>query len=164
VLLLAALAVTPIRRLSGWNALIRVRRPLGVFAFGYATLHLLTFVALDHFFAWPAILEDIVERPFITVGFVAFLLLAPLAATSTRPMIRRLGRNWQRLHRLVYPAGALAALHFYWKAKADTREPLIYAGVLALLLCARLWSRRRASAARTRPDLASSSAAGQLGE
>jgi methionine sulfoxide reductase heme-binding subunit len=137
--LVATLAVTPIRRLTGWNRLIQVRRPLGVIAFIYAALHLLLYVGLDQWFGWSYIIEDILERPFITAGFLAFLLLIPLAATSTRASIRRLGgKRWQRLHRLVYPAAALAVLHFFWLVKADTREPLIFAGVLALLLALRL--------------------------
>jgi methionine sulfoxide reductase heme-binding subunit len=139
-LLLAALAVTPVRRLTGWNALIQLRRPLGLFAFFYATLHFLTYIVLDQFFAFGMIVDDIVKRPYITVGFAALVLLTPLALTSTRGWIRRLGRNWRRLHWLIYPAAALAVLHFYWKksAKADVAEPLIFAGVLVVLLAVRL--------------------------
>jgi methionine sulfoxide reductase heme-binding subunit len=138
-LLVATLAVTPVRRLSGWNRLIQVRRPLGVIAFGYAALHFLLYIGLDQGFGWSYIVEDILERPFITAGFLAFLLLIPLAATSTRDSIRRLGgKRWQRLHRLVYPAAVLAVLHFFWLVKADTRQPLIFAGILALLLALRL--------------------------
>ena len=147
-LLMATLAVTPLRRLTGWNALIRVRRMLGLFAFSYALLHLLTYVVLDLFFAFEILLEDVVKRPYITVGFTAFLILLALAVTSTRGWIRRLGPRWQRLHRLVYVAALLGVVHFYWQVKADTREPLIYAGVLLTLLVARLrWRvRRRAGA------------------
>jgi sulfoxide reductase heme-binding subunit YedZ len=145
-LLLATLAVTPLRRLTGWNPLLRVRRMLGLFAFFYAVLHLATYLWLDQFFDWGAVLADVLDRPYITIGFAAFLLLVPLAATSTDAMVRRLGgRRWQRLHRLVYPAAGLAVLHFLWLVKADLREPLIYAGLLALLLAARLpgWLRGR---------------------
>lgn len=149
MLLIATLTVTPLRRFTGWNGLIRIRRPLGLFAFAYATLHLLTYVVLDHFFDWRIIVEDVAKRPFITSGMLAFLLLAPLAATSTRRAMRRLGRRWQPLHWLVYPAAAFAVLHFFWKAKADTREPLFWAAALAILLTvrliARLARRRRSS-------------------
>jgi methionine sulfoxide reductase heme-binding subunit len=140
VLIMATLAVTPIRRVTGWNRIIQLRRPLGLFAFFYATLHFLTWVGLDLFFDFSAIGADILKRPYITVGFTAFLLLVPLAVTSTTTSIRRLGRNWLRLHRLIYVSAALAVLHFYWKksAKADVFEPLIFAGILALLLAVRL--------------------------
>ena len=157
-LLLVTLAVTPVRRLTGWNPLVRLRRPLGLFAFFYATLHLLTYFVLDQFFALDMILEDIVKRPYITAGFTAFVLLVPLAVTSTRGWIRRLGRNWTRLHWLVYPAVGLAVLHFYWKrsAKADVAEPLIFAALLALLLglraAARLRARRRPRRAARAPS------------
>lgn len=138
-LLLVTLAVTPLRRLTGWSPILRLRRMLGLFAFFYALLHLTTYLWLDQFFAWSAVLEDVLERPFITLGMAAFLLLVPLAATSTNAMIRRLGgRRWRLLHRLVYPAAALAVAHFLWLVKADLREPLVYAGVLALLMAARL--------------------------
>lgn len=143
--ILLTLAVTPARRLLGWNWAMRLRRMLGLFAFFYAGLHLASYVVLDQFFAWGDIWKDIVKRPYITVGMVCFVLLAPLAATSTNAMIRRLGgRNWQRLHRLVYPAAILAVLHFYMLVKADIREPLLYASLVAALLGWRLW----ASAAR----------------
>jgi methionine sulfoxide reductase heme-binding subunit len=158
VLLLATLAVTPVRRVTGWNRLAPFRRTLGLFAFFYATLHFVTYLVLDQFFAIGPVLEDIAKRPFITAGFGALLLLVPLAATSTRGWIRRLGRDWMRLHRLVYVAAGLAVLHFYWKrsAKADVGEPLLFAAVLAGLLAARLvigvgrWRGRRvAGAARS---------------
>jgi methionine sulfoxide reductase heme-binding subunit len=134
------LAVTPVRRITGWNRLAPLRRPLGLFAFFYAALHFLTYLVLDQFFAFRMIFEDIAKRPFITAGFGALLLLVPLAVTSTRGWIRRLGRDWTRLHRLVYVAAGLAVLHFYWKrsAKADVGEPLLFAGVLAALLAVRL--------------------------
>lgn len=146
-LLLATLAVTPLRRLSGRNELARLRRPLGLLAFLYATLHFLTYL-VDQAFDWRFLAEDVVEHPYVAVGFTAFLLLVPLAATSTKAMIRRLGgRRWQRLHRLVYLAAALAVVHFYWLVKQDVREPLVFAAVLALLLALRLpWLRARARA------------------
>jgi sulfoxide reductase heme-binding subunit YedZ len=153
--LLLGLAVSPIRRFTGWGRVIKVRRLLGLFAFFYAATHLLVYLGLDQGFAWSFILEDVVERPFITVGFTAFLLLLPLAGTSTRGWIRRLGRRWRLLHRLVYPAAGLAALHFYWKVKADTSWPLLVAGLLAVLLFARLpWGGfRKKSGARKRGGL-----------
>jgi methionine sulfoxide reductase heme-binding subunit len=150
VLLLGALAVTPIRRLTGWNPIQKVRRLTGLFAFFYASVHLAIYLGLDQFFAWSYIWEDVAERPFITVGAAAFLCLLPLALTSTRGWIRRLGRNWVRLHRLVYLAAPLAVLHYLWKQKADVRDPLIAAAVLAVLLGSRVawWLSRRRSAAR----------------
>jgi len=136
--LLLSLGVTPLRRVTGWHRVIRVRRLLGLFAFFYAVLHFLIYLGVDQGFAWGFIWEDIAERPFITVGFAALLLLFPLAVTSTRGWIRRLGKRWQRLHRLVYPAAALGVLHFYWKVKADTFWPLVAAFVLGALLLARV--------------------------
>ncbi|MGH7554854.1 MAG: sulfite oxidase heme-binding subunit YedZ [Longimicrobiales bacterium] len=138
VLLMVTLSVTPIRRITGWNAIIQLRRPIGLFAFFYVCLHFVTYIVLDQFFAFGYIVEDIIERPYITVGFTAFLLLIPLAATSTKAMIRRLGRRWQRLHRLIYVSAALGTLHFFWKVKADTREPLLFVAILAVLLLFRL--------------------------
>lgn len=152
-LLMVTLAITPVRRLTRLNQLVRFRRLIGLFAFFYATLHFLTYVTLDRFFDFRDIGDDILKRPYITVGFAAFLLLVPLAVTSTRGWIRRLGRNWLRLHRLVYVAAALAILHFYWKkaSKADVSEPLLFAGILALLLALRLglhWHRVRSGSRR----------------
>lgn len=138
VLLLGALAVTPIRRITGWNKVQKVRRLVGLFAFFYVCLHLTIYVALDQFFGWSYIVEDVVERPYILLGTAAFLLLLPLAITSTRGWIRRLGRRWRTLHRLVYPAAVLAVLHFLLVTKADNRDPFIAGGVLALLLILRL--------------------------
>lgn len=138
VLLTTTLAVTPVRRLTGWQAIIRYRRLIGLFAFFYVTLHLSTYLVLDQWFAWAYILEDIAERPFITAGFAAWLVLLALAVTSTRGSIRRLGRRWQRLHRLIYLAAGLGTLHFFWKVKADTREPLVFAALISVLLLARL--------------------------
>ena len=137
--LLVTLAVTPLRRLTGWNWLQRCRRMLGLFAFFYVCLHFATYLVFDHFFNIQTILDDVLERPYITVGFSAFLLLIPLAVTSTNAMMKRLGRNWQRLHRLVYLIGILAVLHFLWLVKADYLEPMIYAGLLTVLLGYRLW-------------------------
>lgn len=154
-LLLATLAITPLRRLSGRAGLIRYRRMLGLFAFFYACLHLLAYVVLDQFFAWHAIAADILKRPYLTVGALAFALLVPLALTSTQAMMRRLGgRRWQRLHRLVYPAAVLGVLHYLWLVKADLREPLLYAFALAILLLLRLplrWTRRTAHAVARAP-------------
>jgi sulfoxide reductase heme-binding subunit YedZ len=145
-LLMITLAVTPIRRWTGVNRLVTFRRPLGLFAFFYALLHFSTYVLLElgllfaPAFAGETLLADIVERPYITVGFTALVLLIPLAATSTRAMQRKLGRNWAKLHRLVYVIAVLVIVHYYWQIKADLDfvEPLIYASLLAVLLGARL--------------------------
>lgn len=145
--LLLSLAMTPLRRWTGWSGFIRYRRMLGLYAFFYASLHLSVYLVLDLGAYWADLLTDIQKRPYMTVGFAAWLILLPLAVTSTRGMIRRLGRNWQRLHRLVYLAGILAALHFLWLVKADLREPGIYAGILVVLLLARLWPKSGARAA-----------------
>ena len=136
--LMITLAVTPLRRLTGYNALIRYRRMLGLFTFFYASLHFTTYIWLDQFFSLPEILKDIYKRPFITVGFAAFVLLIPLAATSTNAMMRRLGKRWQQLHRLVYLIGGLGVLHYVWLVKKDLTQPLIYAAVLLVLLSLRL--------------------------
>jgi sulfoxide reductase heme-binding subunit YedZ len=138
IFLLATLSITPLRKLSGWNGLIRFRRMLGLFAFFYAGLHFATYMVLDHFFDFQAIGKDILKRPYVTAGFTAFVLLIPLAVTSTAGMIRRLGKRWQQLHRLVYVAAIAGVIHFYWLVKADIRRPLQYATVLALLLGYRL--------------------------
>ncbi len=145
-LLLLTLAVTPLRRLTGWAWPLRLRRMLGLFAFFYASLHFLTWVWLDQELSWGKIVADIAERPFVTVGFTAWLLMLPLAITSNRAMMRRLGRNWQRLHRLVYLCGLLGVLHYIWLVKADLLEPLIYTALLALLLAAR-WRPKRSNRA-----------------
>lgn len=137
-LLLVTLAMTPLRRLLDWRWPLRVRRMLGLFTFFYACLHLMTYLWLDQFFDLGAILEDVIERPFITVGMLAFVGLVPLAVTSTNGMMRRLGRRWKTLHRLVYVIAVLGVLHFWWLVKADVREPLIYAALLAVLLGYRL--------------------------
>lgn len=137
--LLLALAITPLRRLSGWNGLQKLRRMLGLFAFFYVCLHFGVYLVFDQFFDLSAILQDIAKRPYITIGFLGFLLLIPLAITSTNGMIKRLGRNWQRLHRLVYLIGVLGVLHYWWLVKADIREPALYAVLLAALLGYRWW-------------------------
>lgn len=139
--LLITLAVTPLRFLTGRNWLIRFRRMLGLFAFFYILMHFLTYAGLDQRFDLTVILEDIAERPFITIGFIAFLLLIPLAVTSTNRMMKRLGRRWQKLHRLVYVIAVLGVWHFYWQVKLDTLEPVIYAAILAVLLGYRIWRR-----------------------
>jgi len=137
--LLLSLAVTPLRRLLGWSWLAPLRRTFGLIAFGYACCHYLIYLGLEHFFDWQLIFEDVLERRYVCAGFAAFLCLVPLAATSTRGMIRRLGRHWVSLHRLVYLAAILAVIHFLWLVKADLREPLRYAAALSLLLGVRLW-------------------------
>jgi methionine sulfoxide reductase heme-binding subunit len=143
--LLLTLAITPLRRLTGWNILIQYRRMLGLFAFFYATVHLFSYIAFDRFFAFGEILADVAKRPFITAGMAAFLLMVPLAVTSTRGWIRRLGRRWQLLHRLIYLSGLAACLHFIWKVKVVLGEPVYYAAILGVLLAFRLvrlrWSR-----------------------
>lgn len=140
--LMATLSVTPLRRLTGQAGLIRYRRMLGLFAFFYACLHFVAYVWLDQFFDPAAIARDIVKRPFVTVGFAAFILLVPLAATSSHAMMRRLGRRWQQLHRLIYLIAMLGVVHYLWLVKKDLTEPLIYGGVLVLLLALRLpWGR-----------------------
>ena len=137
--LMLTLAVTPVRRLFNLPWLLRLRRMLGLYAFFYASLHFVTYIWLDQFFDFREILKDISKRPFITVGFAAFLLLIPLAATSTNAMVRRLGaKRWQLLHRLVYAIGALGVIHFWWLVKKDTTEPTLFAMVLAGLLIVRL--------------------------
>ena len=145
VMLCVTLTITPLRRITGWNALIRLRRMLGLFAFFYGCLHFTTYIWLDQFFDWLAIVADVIKRPFITAGFAAFLLMTPLAATSTNAMVRRLGRRWSELHRLVYAVAMLGVLHFWWhkSAKNDLGEPLVYAAVVALLLGWRVWARLR---------------------
>jgi methionine sulfoxide reductase heme-binding subunit len=150
--LLLSLAVTPLRRLTGWNRVIRFRRLFGLFAFFYAAVHLSIYVVLDQGLELRFILADVAKRRFITAGMVAFLLLVPLAVTSTRGWIRRLGRRWQVLHRLVYVSAAAASLHFIWKVKVVAGEPVYYAGVLAILLGFRLlWRLRSQAAVRRQP-------------
>ncbi len=141
-LLLVTLAITPLRRLTGLPWLVRFRRQLGLFAFFYAVLHFTAYLVLDRALVWEDITTDLTKRPYIVVGFVALLLLVPLAVTSTRGWIKRLGRHWLTLHRTVYLIAILAVLHFLWLVKADTLEPLIDAAVLAVLLAFRVpWGR-----------------------
>ena len=152
-LLLLTLAVTPLRQLTGQAVLLRFRRMLGLYAFAYASLHLGAWLGLDLGGYWTLLFEEIAKRPDVTVGFAAWLLLVPLAVTSTRGWMSRLGRHWGRLHRLVYAIAVLAVLHFWWIVKSDYREPLLYAVLLALLLGWRVRaqrSRRRGRAAAPR--------------
>ncbi|HEV2228385.1 MAG TPA: protein-methionine-sulfoxide reductase heme-binding subunit MsrQ [Steroidobacteraceae bacterium] len=145
--LLLTLAVTPVRNLLGFPQLLRLRRMLGLFAFFYVAVHFSVYVVLDLELNWSTLGADIAKRPYITIGFTALLLLMPLAVTSTSGMQRRLGRRWTQLHRLVYVIAILGVWHFYWQVKRDVREPLIYAGILALLLLYRLARARSAARA-----------------
>ncbi|HKY06596.1 MAG TPA: protein-methionine-sulfoxide reductase heme-binding subunit MsrQ [Candidatus Binatia bacterium] len=149
IILIASLAVTPLRRLTGWNELIKFRRMLGLFAFFYALLHFSTYLVLDHFFDFAAIGKDILKRPYVTAGFIGFVVMIPLAVTSTAGMIRRLGKRWQQLHRLVYVAAIAGVIHFYWLVKADISRPAQYGAVLALLLGYRLFVKWRPRLAAT---------------
>jgi methionine sulfoxide reductase heme-binding subunit len=156
-LLLVTLAVTPLRRLTGVGWLLRFRRMLGLYAFFYVCLHFAVYLVLDRSFAWEEIVKDLTKRPYIIVGFAALVLLVPLAVTSTRGWVKRLGRRWQVLHRSVYLIAILGALHFIWLVKADLLEPLIYSAVLAVLLAFRvpwsgLGSRLRGPRRRLAPD------------
>lgn len=145
-LLLVTLAVTPLRRLTGRSGVIRFRRTLGLLAYGYAWLHFLTFFVLDHSLSFEGLGEDIAKRPYITVGFTTFLLLLPLAVTSTRGWVRRLGgKRWAALHRLIYVAGAGGVLHYLWLVKGEQLTPVWYALVLVALLALRVWDGRRRS-------------------
>lgn len=138
--LVLTLLVTPLRRMTGWNALVRYRRMLGLFAFFYGTLHFLTYIWLDQFFDVGEIVKDIAKRPFITVGFTAFVLMVPLALTSTAGWIRRLGgRKWNLLHRLVYVSAVAGVVHYLWLVKADISRPVRYGVIVAILLTARAW-------------------------
>lgn len=150
-LLLATLCVTPLRKASGANWILRLRRMLGLFAFFYALAHFTTFVWFDHWFDVGAILEDVVKRPFVTVGFAAFVAMLPLALTSNNAMVRRLGRNWQRLHRLAYLVAVLGVLHFWWLVKRDLTEPAVFAVALAGLLGIRAFWRARSDRVRGAP-------------
>jgi sulfoxide reductase heme-binding subunit YedZ len=148
--LMVTLAVTPLRDWFNAPWLVQLRRMLGLYAFFYVLMHFLTWFILDQGMYWSGILIDIAKRPFITIGFAALLLLIPLAVTSTNAMMRRLGKRWKTLHRLIYLIVLLGVWHYYWQVKADVREPLIYAAIAAVLLGWRVWkSRIRATAART---------------
>jgi methionine sulfoxide reductase heme-binding subunit len=149
--LLITLAVTPVRRLTGWNRLIQYRRMFGLFAFFYASVHLLIYVVLDQGLAFGYIFDDIAKRPYITAGMTAFALMVPLAVTSTKGWIRRMGRKWQLLHRLVYFSAGAACLHFLWKVKVMIGEPVYYALILTALLAFRLLWRLRASPSLRQP-------------
>lgn len=151
-LLWITLAVTPLRKLTKLNWLVRLRRMLGLFSFFYLSLHVVTYAVLDRGLDFASIIGDVAQRPYITAGMLGFTLLIPLAVTSTRGWQRRLGRGWTKLHRLVYPAAILGAVHFWWQVKADIREPLVYAVLLGVLLGyravdAQLRARRRRGAA-----------------
>ena len=135
--LLLTLTATPLRRISGWGWPIRIRRMLGLYAFFYATLHLFTYFWLDQFFDWTEIWLDVLDRPFVTVGMLGFVLLMPLAVTSTNAMMKRLGKGWKKLHRLAYLVPLLGVLHFWWLVKADVLEPMIYGSLLLILFAAR---------------------------
>lgn len=144
IMLILSLTCTPLSRISGLKWVLRLRRPLGLYAFMYASLHLLNFVGLDYAFNFPLIREDFLEKRFVLAGLAAFISLLPLAVTSTKGWRRRLGRkNWGRLHLLTYLALILAVTHFLWQVKADIREPLLYGAVAVLLLIVRLPSLRR---------------------
>ncbi len=150
-LLLASLALTPLRMMFKISWQMSLRRLLGLFAFFYACLHFTIWIAVDHFFDWNEMMADVVKRPYITVGVLALTLLMPLAATSTTRMIKRLGgKNWRRLHKLVYVIGVLAVLHYLWLVKKGVNDPFVYAGLLVILLGVRLfdWARRDARSRR----------------
>jgi len=148
IILFITLTVTPIRRITGWNPLIKVRRLIGLFAFFYATIHFLIYSVFDRELSLAGLGEDIAKRPWITVGFTVFLILLTLAITSPQAMVRKLGKRWQTLHRLIYAAAGLAVLHFTWAQKKDIRLPLIYAAVLAVILASRLVLRPRKAVRR----------------
>ncbi|OGV72197.1 MAG: sulfoxide reductase heme-binding subunit YedZ [Methylophilales bacterium RIFCSPHIGHO2_02_FULL_57_10] len=141
--LLITLAITPLKKITGMDWLLGLRRMLGLFVFFYAVLHFLSYVWLDQWFDWQAIVKDVAKHRYVLVGFTAFLCLIPLAATSTNAMMRRLGKRWQALHRLVYVIGVLGVVHYWWLVKKDITLPLVYGAVLTLLLGYRLFSRPR---------------------
>lgn len=141
--LLITLSVTPVRQILKLTWLIKFRRMLGLFAFFYATLHFITYIWFDQYFDWAEIVKDVIERPFITVGFTAFVLLIPLALTSNKMMMRRLKKNWVRLHKLIYVIAVLAVLHFIWLVKADYLQPFIYSVILLVLLSYRAYQQRK---------------------
>ncbi len=154
VLLVLSLACTPVNMLIGWKRVIAWRRPLGLYAFMYAAVHLLIFAAIDYGLDWGLIWQTVLEKRYVVVGFAAFLLLLPLAITSTKGWMRRLGKRWKILHRAVYLAAVLAVIHFVWLVKADIREPLMYGAAVALLLALRLPPvRRKTSRLRSRLSL-----------
>src|SRR5688572_17045963 len=150
VLLLVTLSVTPVRRFTGWNPVIKLRRPLGLFAFSYALTHFTIWFAFYNVFDLERMIADIAERPYITVGFTAFVILIPMAVTSTKGWIRRLGRRWTTIHKGIYVAATLGVVHFYWLVKADTRLPLLLGGCLLVLLALRTPAAEKR--ARVRPE------------
>ncbi|HXQ30867.1 MAG TPA: protein-methionine-sulfoxide reductase heme-binding subunit MsrQ [Steroidobacteraceae bacterium] len=147
-LLLVTLSLTPLRHATGSSDWLRFRRMLGLFAFCYLLLHFTMYVAVDQSFNVGILVEDLMRRPWITLGFTALLLLVPLALTSTRAAMRRLGRRWQQLHYAIYPAALLGCWHYYWQVKRDVRSPLLYAAIFAVLMAARIWRKRAALAQR----------------
>ena len=149
--LLFTLTITPLRKIFGWSQLIRLRRMFGLFAFFYVCIHFSIYIVFDHFFDVNEIAKDIVKRPYVTVGFTAFLLLIPLAITSTNKMMKRLGKSWKQLHQLVYVIAVLGILHYLWLVKADVLQPVIHAIILLLLLGIRVWYQRRDASARSTP-------------
>ncbi|WP_455374695.1 sulfite oxidase heme-binding subunit YedZ [Kaarinaea lacus] len=149
--LLITLTITPLRKIFGWKQLVRLRRMFGLFAFFYVCIHFSIYIVFDHFFDVNEIAKDIVKRPYVTVGFTAFLLLIPLAITSTNKMMKRLGKSWKQLHQLVYVIAVLGILHYLWLVKADVLQPVIHAIILLILLSVRVWYQRRDSSARSTP-------------
>jgi methionine sulfoxide reductase heme-binding subunit len=144
IFLVVTISITPLRKLTKVNKLIRFRRMFGLFGFFYILLHFAIYIGLDRFLEWEEIIEDISERPYITIGFTAFLLLTPLAITSTKGWIKRLGRNWAKLHKLVYLIVPLGVVHFWWLVKKDITEPLIFAVIVGGVLIFRLWKKKPA--------------------
>ncbi len=140
--LLLTLAITPVRRWTGWNWLLRFRRMLGLFSFFYILLHFIVYAVLDQGLDLTVIIEDVIKRPYITLGMTGLLLLVPLAVTSTKGMMRRLGKRWQKLHRLVYVIAIVGVWHFYWQVKLDTLDATVYAAILLVLLGSRIYHRR----------------------
>ena len=142
IFLLVTLAITPLRAVVGWNEIIKIRRPLGLFGFFYLTMHFLTYAVLDQTLDFEFIIEDVLERPYISIGFTAWILLIPLAITSTKGWIRRLGKHWKKLHRLAYVATIMGVVHFYWQVKADTYWPTLAAMLITVLMIYRIRSSR----------------------
>ncbi len=143
VFLFLTLSITPLRKLTGWNKVIQFRRMIGLFSFFYAFLHFGVYLGLDSFFEWAEIAEDLTKRPYITIGFSAFVLLIPLTVTSTKGWIRRLGKRWQKLHKLIYPIAVLGVIHFWWLVKKDITEPLIFGIILIILFAIRYFKLKK---------------------
>ncbi|SCA55468.1 Sulfoxide reductase heme-binding subunit YedZ [Candidatus Terasakiella magnetica] len=149
--LLLGLAISPLRRITGWNGVMRYRRMIGLFAFFYAFMHLVTYIGVDHFFDWATIWKDIVKRPYITIGMGALFLLIPLAITSPKAMVRKIGAGrWKKLHKLVYPIAIMGVVHFFLLVKADLREPLLYGVILSVLLGERIYRNKVKGVLRVR--------------